>query len=763
MNDKCDINKIFFIGNYLPRQCGIATFTTDLCESIASLKDPPIECLVLAMNDRNSGYNYPGRVIFEIQEKHREHYDSAADFINITQAQIICVQHEYGIFGGKAGRWILSLLRKLSAPIIVTLHTVLKNPNSDQRDVICDLADICDRLVVMSRMAVDFLKNIYGVPSGKIVMIPHGIPDTSFIDPNYFKDDFGLAGKQLISGFGLLGPGKGIEYVIEALASVVKKCPNVHYMYIGATHPHIIKEQGEAYRQSLMRKVRELNLSENVSFINRFVSLEELCQYLGATDIYVTPYLNEAQITSGTLAYAMGLGKAVISTPYWYAQEMLAEGRGVLVPFNNAETLAEKLINLLQNDVERNAIRKRAYQYCRSMTWKNVAQAYINLFKKVIAERQAYPKPVRLTSQNSTRPNELPEINLKHLLSLTDSTGIIQHAYFCIPDARHGYSTDDQARALIVAVKGSNLRPELTNWDSLISRYMSYLIYAFDQESKRFGNFLNYQRTWVKPVATEDVHARAIWGLSHVVAFSNNSEFRAAAVHLMENATKTILSFSSPRAWALGTLACKTYVRRYPGATVFSKIGEDLANRLFEQYRSNATDDWPWIEDRLTYSNARISQALIEAGRWLNNEDMFKSGLRSLEWLDALQTSDKEHFIPIGSNGWYIRGETRARFDQQPIEASVFIEACYSAFLATGKTRWMEACRRAFEWFLGRNDLNLPLYDYKSGTCCDGLHPDRLNQNRGAESVISWLLSLLTMYELQNDFENSNDKENFKL
>jgi len=447
MNNKYSVQKIFFIGNYLPRQCGIATFTTDLCESITSLNDPSIKCLVLAMNDSDGGYNYPERVIFEIQEKHREHYDSAADFINILQPQVICVQHEFGIFGGKSGRWILSLLRKVYAPIIVTLHTVLKNPNADERNVICSLADICDRLVVMSNMAIDFLKDIYGVPSEKIVMIPHGIPDTSFIDPNYFKDDFGLAGKQLISGFGLLGPGKGIEFVLEALASVVKKCPNVHYMYIGSTHPHILKQQGEAYRQSLMRQIRKMNLSENVSFVNRFVSLEELCQYLGATDIYVTPYLNEAQITSGTLAYAMGLGKAVISTPYWYAQEMLAEGRGILVPFNNVDALAEQLVKLLQNDIERNAIRKRAYQYCRSMTWRNVAQDYINLFEKVIAERQIYPKPMRLMSQNSTRPHELPEINLRHLLSLTDSTGIIQHAFFVfpmhgmvtVPTIRHGH------------------------------------------------------------------------------------------------------------------------------------------------------------------------------------------------------------------------------------------------------------------------------------------------------------------------------------
>lgn len=758
-HQKLKPKKIIFIGNHLPRQCGIATFTTDLCESVAKIKSPAVECFAIAMNDRAAGYLYPERVRFEIDAINREQYDIASDFINISQADIICLQHEYGIFGGKAGCWILSLLHQVSAPVVATLHTVLKNPSIEQREVICNLAEICDRLVVMSRTAVDFLTGIYGVAAEKIVLIPHGIPDMPFVDPNYFKDDFGLAGKQLIMSFGLLNPGKGIEYVIDALALAVKEVPNVHFMYVGVTHPHIIKEQGEAYRQSLMRKIRRLNLSEHVSFVNRFVSLDELCQYLGAADIYITSYLNEEQITSGTLAYAMGLGKAVVSTPYWYAQEMLAEDRGVLVPFQNIQAIAEQLIKLLQNEVERNAIRKKAYQYCRLMIWPEVARAYMDLFEKVIAERNACPKPVRLLSQKGERPGELPVINLKHMLSLTDSTGIIQHAYFCNPDPRYGYSTDDQARALIVAAKGSVLSPELTEWNELISRYMSYLIYAFDPESRRFGNYLTYQRTWAKPIATEDTHARAVWGLAHVIAYARHSGHRASAAHLMEAATEPIASFSSTRAWALGILAIQTYLRVYPGATMFRKEREMLAHRLFEQYRANAVEDWPWIEDRLTYDNARICQALIEAGRGLPNEEMAQAGLRSLKWLDELQTAQQGHFVPIGSNGWYVRNGTRARFDQQPIEASSFLDACLTAFRLTKDEYWLVAARRAFEWFLGRNDLNLPLYDYVSGACCDGLHPDRVNQNQGAESVICWLMSLLAMYEFQEEVDSQRTRE----
>ncbi len=744
------IERIAFIGNYLPRQCGIATFTTDLCESVAAL-NPDRVCYSVAMNDRVEGYAYPSRVQLEIEANQRDQYDMAADYINLSQPSVVCVQHEYGIFGGSAGRHILYLLRQLRAPIVTTLHTVLKEPYEEQLQVMQGLDDLSDRLVVMSKRAGEFLREVYGVAEHKIKLIHHGIPDVSFVDPNFYKHKFQVEGRPLLLSFGLIGPGKGLEYGIDAMAQVVKECPNAHYIILGATHPSIRRDHGEEYRQTLLRNVRERELSNNVSFVNRFVTLEELNEYLGAADIYVTPYLNVAQITSGTLAYAMGAGKAVVSTPYWYAEEMLAEGRGRLVPFRDADAIAGELIELLRNETERHTVRRRAYQFCRNMVWSKVAQEYVDLFEEVRIEGSRNPKPVRPLGLVEERFDSLPEINIRHLAALTDSTGILQHAYFSVPDPRHGYSTDDQARALIVATKAARQQPEMTDWGGLASKYLAFLVYAFDDESGRFGNFMSYQRTWTKPVATEDVHARAVWGLAHVMAFSADRGHCATAAHLMDRAIVPVVHFTSPRAWAFAILAIQTYLRKYPGATTYRKEREILANRLLEQTLENSSDDWLWPENSLTYANARIPHALIEAGQWIKSSKMVDTGLRVLEWLDQLQTSDRGHFTPIGSNGWYKRDGTRARFDQQPIEAYVFLEACIAVYRLTGEKKWFDAARRAFDWFLGKNDLGLVLYDYSSGACYDGLHQDRLNENQGAESTICWLLSLLSMYEIQDE------------
>ncbi len=744
------IRNVTFIGNYLPRRCGIATFTSDLCENVAAyIDDSACQCVV--MNDIAEGYEYPPRVKFEIDANRPEEYDSAADFINLSGPSVVCVQHEFGIYGGKAGRFLLSLLRQLRAPIVTTLHTVLREPNPDQRSVVKSLADLSDRVVVMSQRAETMLNEVYGIPAQKSVLIHHGIPDLPFLDPNFYKDKFQVEGRQLILTFGLISPGKGIEYAIDAMARVVKQIPKAHFMVLGATHPHVFREQGEAYRHELLRRVRQHDIEDNVSFVNRFVTLKELCEYLGAADIYVSPYLNEAQIVSGTLAYAMGAGTAVVSTPYWYAQEMLAEDRGRLVPFRDVNAMADTLIDLLSNDIERHAMRKRAYMFSRSMVWPQIARQYLDLFDEVRRERSEKPKPVRPLGLTRSRFGTLPDLNVRHLLTMTDTTGIIQHACYSVPDRRFGYSTDDQARALIVATKSAKRAPELTDWEMLASRYLAYLVYAFDEESQRFGNFLSFQHTWTKPVATEDVHARAVWSLAYVVAESTNLGHVATAARFMEKSVTPIVSFASPRAWAMGILAIQTYLRKFAGATTFKNERDALTRRLLAQTKANASDDWPWPEDCLTYANACIPQALIEAGQSLPDSEAAEWGLKSLDWLDQVQTSPEGHFSPIGSNGWYPRGGTRAFFDQQPIEASVFLDACIAAYRLTGEDRWLSSGRRAFEWFLGRNDLRAPLYDYSTGACYDGLHPDRVNENRGAESVVCWLMSLLSMYEVQEE------------
>ena len=750
------LQRIAFLGNYLPRRCGIATFTTDLCEAVNSLAGET-PCFAVAMNDRTEGYPYPPLVRFEIEEERREQYDLAADFIRLNQPDVLCVQHEYGIYGGRAGRYLIPLLRQVRMPIITTLHTVLLEPNPDQRKVLTELAEISDRLVVMSPRAVDYLTTIYRVPESKIAMIHHGIPDMPFVDPNYYKDHFNVEGRPVLLTFGLLSPNKGLEYMIDALRRVVQEYPNVVYIILGETHPNVRHEHGESYRLGLQQRVRELGLESNVLFMNRFVELSELCEYLGCADIYVTPYLNPAQITSGTLAYALGTGKAVISTPYWYAEDMLAEERGKVVPFRNADALADTVIDLLVNETERHAMRKRGYTLGRSMVWKEVARSYIELMQTVREERLTRPKPVTATLPAKDRIDELPELNPHHLMVLTDSVGIIQHAKFSVPNRHFGYSTDDQARALIVAVKGSNHKPHAIDWVALEAKYLAYLYHAFDEKSGRFRNFLTFRGDW-EPLkeATEDVHARAVWALAQTVAHTLSDGHRGLAMQLLEEAIGATLTFTSPRAWAFTILGIQEYLRHFSGATAFRREREDLALRLLQQFERNQSNDWSWPEDQLTYSNARLAHALIEAGKWMPHDHMLDMGLRSLDWLDRIQTAPEGHFVPVGTNGWFHRGGEKARFDQQPLEACTMIDACLTAYRSTRDERWLTSARRAFDWFLGRNDLHVPLYDDATGACHDGLHADRINQNQGAESTVVWLLSVLTMSELEDEMNSAN-------
>jgi glycosyltransferase involved in cell wall biosynthesis len=490
------INSIAVIGNYLPRQCGIATFTTDLLEGL-SAEAPDSYNWVVAMNDKPEGYAYPEKVRFEINQNKLSDYDTASQFLNINQTDIVSVQHEYGLFGGPAGSHLLKLLSDLRMPVVTTLHTVLKDPAPEYRAVMSKLSDLSDKLVVMSRKATDFLKEIYDVPEDKIAFIHHGIPDTPFIDPSFYKDKFGVEGKKVLLTFGLLSPNKGIETVLQALPAVIRKHPDVVYIILGATHPHILKFHGDAYRIMLQQLVRKLDIGEHVVFQNRFVELKELCEFLGIADIYVTPYLEEAQITSGTLAYAMGTGKAVISTPYWYATEMLAEDRGRIVPFHNPDAMAEQIIDLLENDVGRHSMRKKAYLFSRDAVWKEVSRKYLQVFSEARRNRTRNPRPRHAYVENikAITKFELPEIKLDHLKALTDDTGILQHANHTIPDRIHGYCTDDNARALLAATMGRKYLPANgLGLDFLSGHYLGFLLYAYNEKTGRFRNFMTYSR-----------------------------------------------------------------------------------------------------------------------------------------------------------------------------------------------------------------------------------------------------------------------------
>jgi glycosyltransferase involved in cell wall biosynthesis len=750
-------SRIAVVGNYLPRHCGIATFTTDLCDAIHA-EYGATELLALPINDTEVGYSYPARVRFELSEDNLASYRQAADFLNFSNIDLVCLQHEYGIFGGRAGAHILELLRRLNMPFVTTLHTVLRDPDPDQRAVMEEIATLSDRLIVMSQQSADILQETFHVSSDKIDLIPHGIPDLPFTDPTFYKDGFGTEGKDVLLTFGLLSPNKGIENVIRALPSILSRHSNVVYMVSGATHPHVLRQEGDKYRQSLKTLAKNLGVESNVIFRNRFVSPQEMVELIGAADIYITPYKHKAQVVSGTLAYALSAGKAIISTPYLHAIELLDDERGALVPFDDPEAIAAKTVELLDNGTARHAMRKRAYLYARDMIWSRVAQKYMKSFERIYNERSRNPRATFLARNTEKTLDRLPPINLDHLYRMTDSTGIVEHAVFVIPNYPEGYATDDNARALIVAILLEEFGTgAIKNAADLASRYLAFLWLAFDPATKRFRNCLSYERQWQEPCGSEDSHGRALWGLGTVLGRSRDAGWRGAAGRLFELALPAATEFKSPRACAFALLGLQEYLDSFPGDRAALGASDVLANRLLNSYRSNHSSDWNWFENSLAYSNARLPQALIRAGMRTDNDEMVSAGLEALDWLVTIQRSEIQgHFVPIGSLGFYSKKTEKARFDQQPVEACAVVAACLQAYRATGKGRWRKEAWSAFNWFLGDNDLQMALYDPTTGGCRDGLHPDRANENQGAESTLSFLMALLEMRKLEESDGTGN-------
>jgi glycosyltransferase involved in cell wall biosynthesis len=743
-------SRVAIIGNYLPRQCGIATFTTDLCDAIHAEYDAT-ELLALPVNDTKEGYSYPARIRFELSQDELASYRQAADFLNFSNIDLVCLQHEYGIFGGPAGGHILELLRRLKMPVVTTLHTVLREPNADQRMVMEEIVSLSDRLIVMSQQSVEILQEVFRVPISKIDLIPHGIPDLAFMDPHFYKDAFGTEGKDVLLTFGLLSPNKGIENVIQALPRILAQHSNVVYMVSGVTHPHVLRHEGDRYRVYLQDLAKKLGVEANVIFRNRFVSPQELVELLGAADIYITPYKHKGQVVSGTLAYALSAGKAIISTPYLHAMELLDEERGVIVPFDDPEAIAAKTIELLDNPTARHAMRKRAYLYTRHMVWNRVAQQYMGSFERVYNERLRNPRAA-FSAQNTEKVlDRLPAVNLDHLIRMTDDTGIVEHAVFVVPNYPEGYSTDDNARALIVAILLEEFRSgQPGGVPDLASRYLAFLWLAFDPTTKRFRNCLSYERRWQEPEGSEDSHGRALWGLGTVLGRTKNAGLRGAAGRLFELAVPAAVEFRSPRACAFALLGLQEYLESFPGDRAAVNAADALANRLLDSYEANRSAEWKWFEKVLAYSNARLPQALIRAGTRNGNDAMVSAGLEALDWLAAIQRCEiKGHFVPIGSHGFYSTKTEKARFDQQPVEACAAVSAFLQAYRATGNGRWRKEAWTAFNWFLGDNDLQVALYDPTTGGCRDGLHPDRANENQGAESTLSFLMALLEMRKLE--------------
>jgi len=571
-----------------------------------------------------------------------------------------------------------------------------------------------------------------------------------FIDPTFFKDQFGVEGRIVLLTFGLLSPNKGIEYVLNALPAILAEFPDVVYIVLGATHPKELSENGEAYRLSLEIIAKKKNIEKNVIFYNQFVELDNLKEFIGAADLYITPYLNEAQITSGTLAYTFGAGKALVSTPYWHAAELLAADQGVLVPFCDTDAIAREVIRLLRDDTRRLTLRKNAYRLGREMVWSNVAQLYMRSFESSRIVSASGSRKSLATKTLDQKPRELPELKLNHLSRMTDATGIFQHAIFSVPNFSHGYCTDDNARAFVLSVLLSELGADPESVRTLATTCAAFLHHAFDPKTKRFHNFLSFNRDWLDERGSEDCHARALWALGVGVGRSPHRSFQILAGQLFALALPAVTEFTSPRAWALSLIGIHEYLRRLKGDSVVTQTLDMLTSRLLELFERTAQPDWRWFEDELAYDNAKLAHALILSGRGTGQKTVLELGLEALRWLTELQMSEQGHFRPIGTNGFYRRDGVRANFDQQPIEAQATVSACLEAYRATSDSYWYQQAERAFDWFLGWNDLGLELYSPATGGCRDGLHVDRLNQNQGAESTLAFLLSLVEMRLAQN-------------
>lgn len=752
------LGRIAFIGNSLPRRCGIATFTSDLQRVVAAAR-PDLETCIVAMTDHGQEYDYPAVVGLQVEDQRIEDYARAADFLNEGQFDAVCLQHEFGIFGGEAGGYLVALLSRLTMPVVTTLHTVLAEPEPVQRAVLERVIDASAKMVVMAEKGRDMLRGIYRVPAGKIEVIPHGVPDIAFAEPDQAKARFGFAGRTVILTFGLLSPNKGIEVMIDAMPAILESRPDAVYVVLGATHPNLVRHEGEAYRERLGARVTALGIQGHVVFLDQFVDLPTLLGFISMCDVYVTPYLNEAQMTSGTLAYSFGLGKPVVSTPYWHARELLADGRGILVPFGDAAVTGREIAALLSDEPRRQAMRRRAYASSRPMTWERIAERYLGVFETVRQEHRLRAIARRDQGAPLRDSRASPEMQIGHFLSMCDDTGLFQHALHSVPDRAHGYCVDDNARALLLSCAlgdpGEQSLP-----DVLTVRLAAFIQHAWNPATGRFRNFLGFDRRWLEESGSEDSHGRTLWALGECARRDESPSRRRWAAALFVEALPALEGFGSPRAWAFALLGLDAYCTIPDRRDAAADMRHVLAERLMARLAAVETPDWIWFEEGLAYDNARLSQALIATGIAVAMPAYTEAGLRSLRWLVDRQTTPTGIFRPVGTDGFGdIRMPPQA-FDQQPLEATATISACLAAWRADGDAGWRAEAARAFAWFLGSNDLSVPLVDLDTGSCRDGLHRDRPNQNRGGESVVSYLLSLAEIRHLARSKRAAADPRN---
>ena len=725
------IDHIVLVGNYLPRKCGLATYTTDTYLAMRE-RFPDLKVDVYAMDDHPGHYDYPSDVTAAIPEQDRTAYLAAARAIEASGAQALWLQHEYGIFGGPAGEHVLALLDRISLPVVVTLHTILEKPNADQRRVLEAILRRATRVIVMAERGREILTRVYGADPRAIVTIPHGVPDRQFVDPDTMKPAFGWTAHDVVLTFGLLAPNKGIETMISAMPAIVAENPRALYVVLGATHPNLVAYEGEAYRDRLKALAADLGVGDAVRFVDTFVEHEELLDYLQAADIYATPYSNPAQITSGTLSYAVGVGKAVVSTPYVHATEILADGHGVLVDFGDSAAFAREINALLGNRGNRERLSARAYARGRSMIWPRLAENALSQIERIVAAQ-----PRRLVKPSVRTSVLAPDISA--VARMSDSTGMLQHSILSVPDRRHGYCIDDNARALILMTQIETMDENVR--DTWMSVYGSFVQYAWNPDKRRFRNFMNYDRTWCEETGSEDSNGRALWSLGVTARDANLSKHRNWAARLFDETASLAFDLGSPRAHAFAMMGAAAMLDAHPGHPLATQILARFGDELVVLLDAARRPEWSWFEIVLAYDNARLPEAMLRAGVSLGRDDLIATGIETLDWIVGRQTSPEGRFRPVGSESFGREYAEPLPFDQQPLEAQATIDACAAAFDATGDRRWVEEAQRAYGWYLGVNDLDLPLATIADGGCFDGLHPSGINRNQGAESILALQLA----------------------
>jgi len=741
--------KIALIGTYTPRECGIGTFAKNLVRSISMVGESPkegegLEGFVIALNDYEQTYSYPEEVKLIIHQESQVDYLEAANFVNLSGADLCILQHEFGIFGGQNGVYILPLLHRLSIPLVVTLHTVLNTPSYNEKAVLKEICKMASKIVVMSRKAITLLTTVYDVPEEKIALIEHGVPDLHF-NQTQSKKDCNLENKKVLLTFGFIGRNKGIETVIKALPKVIDKFPDVLYMVLGKTHPNVLRHSGEEYRNYLHRLVQSLNLDDHVLFLNEFIDQKELFKYLSACDIYITPYLNEAQITSGTLSYAMGVGCAVISTPYWHAAELLDEGRGRLFNFNNSEELATTLIELLSQPDVLKDLQKKSSEFGKKITWPKIGMKYVTLFNGVLSE------PLAAVSKKRTivDPLLLPPFSLSHIKRLTDDTGIIQHAKFGIPNLKEGYCLDDNARALLMVLIAFRQTKNLLALE-LSPIYLSYIHYMQNKDGT-FRNFLSFNRNFLDKVGSEDSFGRTIWALGYLLGNAPNDAYYQMGKLVFFDASPNFEKLKSIRSIANMMIGISYYLRSNPSDEGMTERLRGFAHKLVKQYEDNSTENWKWFEPLLAYDNGILPLALLHSAEILHDEKITAVALGAMNFLTAITMKDGYLSI-IGNKDWYKRDGERSVFAQQPIDALAMILMYHQAFHLTKDKEYLNKLYTSFMWFLGENDLRMSLYDFETKGCCDGFENYGVNRNQGAESSLAYLISHLTVLQAYEEF-----------